>query len=62
MQIARGLSRFACPICAGITDFAERQIQKPTTSPEAKEVWAAVGVTALIVGLVIFADRASQWA
>jgi PHP family Zn ribbon phosphoesterase len=56
-QLARQASRWACPVCGVITDFAERQIQKPATSPQDKQAWAALGIAALFVGLLMFADR-----
>jgi hypothetical protein len=62
MQLARGLSRLVCPSCHAITGFAERQIQSPTTSPEAKQFWAVVGGVALVIGLLRFLDRLDGWA
>lgn len=56
-QLARQASRSACPVCGVITDFAERQIQKPTTLPQDKQAWAALGGLALFVGLLMFVDR-----
>jgi hypothetical protein len=60
MKLAQQASRWACPVCAGITDFAEAQIQQPSTSLEDKQIWAVIGVTALIVGVAMFANRA-EW-
>jgi hypothetical protein len=62
VQLARQASRWACPVCAGITDFAEHQIEQPTVSSEAKQIWAAIGVAALFVGVIMFADRLQEWA
>lgn len=56
-QLARQASRWACPVCGVITDFAERQVQKPTTSPQDKQAWAALGGFALFIGLLMFVDR-----
>jgi len=60
-QLARQASQWACPVCGFVTDFAERQIQKPTTSRETKEAWAAVGIAAFFIGLLMFGDRISDW-
>jgi len=57
----RGASRWACPVCGQITDFAEHQIQQPTTSLEAKQAWGAIGVAAFFVGLIMFGNRISDW-
>gem|GEM_PF-5032759 len=61
-QLARQASRSACPVCGFITDYAERQIQKPTTSPQDRQAWAALGGLALFIGLLMFVDRISEWA
>ena len=60
-QLARKASRWACPVCGGITDFAEYQIQQPNVSPEAKQLWAAVGIGAFLVGLWMFFDGLDGW-
>jgi len=60
-QLAFDASRWACPICGEVTDYAAQQVAK-ATSPDAKEFWNAVGAVAVVAGLLILVDRMSQWA
>lgn len=62
-QLARQASRWACPACGVITDYAEQQITQPNTSPDSKQFWTVVGIGATVVGLIMaaqIADRALQ--
>ena len=60
VQIARGLSRFACPVCGNLADFADQQQVDPSTPQVTKEVWAIIGAVSVVAGLLIFARLADH--
>lgn len=57
LQIARGISRWACPFCDAVTEFAQRQVQSPNTSQQDKQFWSTLGAGALFFGLIVAIDR-----
>ena len=52
-QLARGISRKACPVCGVITDFADEQQANPYASQGTKDLWAAVGTGFVLLGLYV---------
>ncbi len=60
LQLARQASRWACPICGVVTDYAQQQASRPDASVDAKQFWTFVGVGATIVGLIMFAQIADH--
>jgi len=60
LQLAQQASRWACPICGVVTDYAQYELAQPGLSPEAKDFWTAVFFAGLFVGLVMAADRLSR--
>lgn len=60
LQLAQQASRWACPICGVVTDYAQHQLAQPGLSSDAKDFWSAVFFAGLFVGLVMAADRLSQ--
>jgi hypothetical protein len=59
-QIARGLSRFACPVCGEVADYAEEQQADPTISQATRNAWGAIGAVAVVAGLFMFAHLADR--
>jgi predicted RNA-binding Zn-ribbon protein involved in translation (DUF1610 family) len=59
-QIARGLSRFACPVCGNLTDFTDKQRSDPNASQGTKDVWAIISAIGVVAGLVVFAHVADR--
>ena len=59
-QLARQASRWACPVCGTISDYAQQQAAQPDISSNAKQFWTMVGVAATIAGLFVFAHIVDQ--
>ena len=60
-QLALAASRYACPVCYGVTEFARHQAERPEQSQSAREIWQLIGVGATVVGLIMFLDRLTGW-
>jgi hypothetical protein len=61
-RLALTASRFACPLCHTITQFAEVQAQQPGISQEAKDFWGGVAKGAVAVGVFLFVKQVIEWA
>jgi len=60
IQLAQQASRWACPVCGTISDYAQTEAAQPDISPNAKQFWTLVGVAATIAGLFAFAHIVDQ--
>jgi hypothetical protein len=59
-EVARGISRWACPFCGQVTDFADAQLAKPNITPEASSFWAMVSALGIVAGLFVAANLADR--
>jgi hypothetical protein len=60
MKLALQASRWACPLCGTITDYAQQQAAQPGASMDAKQFWTIVGIGATVVGLIVAAQIVDQ--
>jgi hypothetical protein len=61
-EIAIYGSRWACPVCGYVMDYAAQQVSRPGLSPEAKQAWTTVGVAAFAMGLLMLFDHLDRLA
>lgn len=56
IQLAQQASRWACPVCGTISDYAQEQAAQPGISEGAKTFWGVVSGVAIITGLFVAAQ------
>lgn len=59
-QLANGISRWACPFCGQVSDFAANQMSQPGISEGAQTFWGVVSGIAIIAGLFVAAHMADR--
>ena len=60
-QILTYGSRWACPLCGHILDYANEQLAKPDISADGIKFWGLVGAGAFLVGLAMLLERVDRW-